>query len=344
MKKVLFSLLALAAMVGCSKSELTSRPDGSRDENVEIKVKSVARSIETRAPFEGEIAEANKLTARVLVSKTESDYTTPYHSGDMTFADNGTTYVGFDGENKAYYPADGSTLYLCGLYPADVSWTGITTEANYVFDGKTDLMAAAQQSSSKADVQGGTHPTLTFKHLLTKLVVEIVAENQAAIDTWGDVTEITLSAAAGANVFNKATVTLSDGTAPTATAFSQQAVNGLPFYTITDGAYGDTAFTAQTYTLTTPDPVAAAYSLVTPITATGTNDYKIKVTTKKGAEAALTNEVAIGLKKKDADAAFEGDTQGKAFTITLTFKATDIDAAAKVTAWEDGGSSDVEIQ
>lgn len=342
MKKVFLSLLALAAMVGCSKSELTSRPDN--DAPVEIKLCSEARSIETRAPFEGEIADDNNLTARILVSSKTDDYTTTYHSGDMTFADNGTTNVGFN-TTPAYYPADGSTIYLCGLYPADENWKSITTTADYTFDGKTDLMAAAQLSSTKTTAQGGTHPKMTFNHLLTKLVVKVVAADQAAIDSWGNVTGIVLSQAGGAKAYTKATVTLAAGTAATATAFSLTA-DSFPFYTMTGDVYNDTAFADQTLALTTL-AANAAYSLVAPITANAADaaNFKIKVSTKKGADAALTNEVPIKLMKKDqSDAAFEGDTQGMAFTITLTFKATAIEAAAEVTAWKDGGSSDVEIQ
>ena len=57
MKKLFFSLLAVAAMASCSKSELAERPniDGG---DVEILAKSTALSISTRAPFEGSTIDA----------------------------------------------------------------------------------------------------------------------------------------------------------------------------------------------------------------------------------------------------------------------------------------------
>lgn len=41
---------------------------------------------------------------------------------------------------------------------------------------------------------------------------------------------------------------------------------------------------------------------------------------------------------------FTGDTQGQAFEITLTFKATEIVATATVTDWVKGGNTEVPIQ
>ena len=74
MKKVFLSALAIAAMASCSKTELSNTPDGS----VEIKAKSTALSISTKSPYEGTISSGNPLTAQVLVSKTDGNYTSRY--------------------------------------------------------------------------------------------------------------------------------------------------------------------------------------------------------------------------------------------------------------------------
>lgn len=338
MKKLLVSLLAVAAMASCSKSETESAaaPETNSD-LVEILVKSTSRSIDTRAPFEGTISGDNQLTARVIASATSANYSTPYKDGKMTFADNGTTQVGFS--DKAYYPVDGSTLYLCGLYPAD-NWQNVTETAVYTFDGKTDIMAAAEVSSSKSEAQGGTYPTLAFKHLLTKLVIKAKAEDDAAIKAWGKITEITLKQAGSSLPYNMATVTLAGGTAAKG-AFSNTQ-EAFAFYTMTGETYNEDAFTGQAVDLTT-DGAKVAYSLVAPVTATGTGDFKLKIKTQRGMEAVQENEVTVGLQKTEGGA-FEGDTQGKSFEITLTFKATEIQAKATVAAWEEGGSASADIQ
>lgn len=75
MKKLFFSLLAVAAMASCSKSELAERPniDGG---DVEILAKSTALSISTRAPFEGSTIDAtHNLVAKVWATKSKGDYT-----------------------------------------------------------------------------------------------------------------------------------------------------------------------------------------------------------------------------------------------------------------------------
>ena len=333
MKKVFLSLLALAAMAGCSKNELSERPEGP----LEIKVKSTALEVSTKAPYDGTITSSNPFTPRVIVSKTTGNYTTLFHDGTMTFEDNGNTAKGFS--TPAYYPSDGATLYLCGLYPATNWAANQTTEASYTFDGKSDIMAAAEASSSKPQAQAGTFPALAFKHLLTKLVIKVAAENQAAIDAWGNVTDITLTKAATSEPYSKVTVTLADGTAATGTAFATTKAS-FPFYTMTGNTYNEDAFATQTLVLTTT-PTNAAYSLVAPITATGTADFTLLVKATQGATEGVT--VPVNLKGTDTNA-FSGDTQGKAFEVTLTFKATEIQAKATVAAWETGGTASEEIK
>ena len=347
MKKVFLSALAIAAMASCSKTELSNTPDGS----VEIKAKSTALSISTKSPYEGTISSGNPLTAQVLVSKTDGNYTLRYCDGEMTFSDDGTTEASF--ATPQYYPADGSVLYLCGLYPSDLGgWGTVTESASRTFDGKTDIMAAAQQQSSKSEAQTGTYPTMQFKHLLTKLVVKLVAEDDAAVTAWGNVTDISLVEVNGSQKpYSKVEVTLQDGTAVTGSAFSTT-VKNFSFYTMTENAYNAGALYKKyqqplterdILVLPSTSPANAAYSLVAPITATGTGDFKLKITTQKDAESPLVNEVAVDL-KDTSSSTFTGDTQGKAFEITLTFKATEIQAKASVKEWEKAGTATGEIK
>lgn len=334
MKKLFLPLLVVMSLASCSKSELSGRP-GSGDA-VEIKMKSNALTIETKAPFEGTIGSPESLTAKVLVSESSADYTTTYASGNITFTDNGTTEAGFT--PAAYYPVDNSTLYLCGLYPATDSWQNINTTTSFTFDGKDDIMVAAQQTSTKNEAQAGTYPVLGFKHLLTKLVVKVKAKENAAIAAWGNITDITLKQAGSQNPYNQVSVTLASGAAATGSAFSGNP-GTMAFYTITDETtYNDTPFTGQTLALT-EDFKAVAYSLVAPITASGTSDFVLEVKT-----ANETKTVAVNLKDTGGVDAFTGDTQGKAFEINLTFSATEIQAKATVEPWEDAGKAEEEIK
>lgn len=349
MKKLYVPVLALLTLASCSKSELANRPVVEND-MVEIMATSKALTIETRAPFEGQIASDNILTAVVLGSTTTADYTTRYCDGTITFADD-TNAKGFDTTPK-YYPVSDATVYFCALYPTALAdWKDIATTAKYTFDGKTDVMAAAEKEGKKSTAMAGTHPSFEFKHLLTKLIVKVKAHDEAAQNLWGDITGITLVKAMNGDVFDTAEVTLATGAAATGTAaFSNPAVDGMAFYRIDAAAYTDNAVDdADNKIALTTTAEEVAYSLVAPIIAD--NDAKhitLKVDTKLG-ETVTTKEVSFDLYKvkvNDTDEAlpFTGDTQGKAFEITLTFKATEIVATATVTDWVKGGNTEVEIQ
>ena len=350
MKKLYVPVLALLTLASCSKSELANRPVVEND-MVEIMATSKALTIETRAPFEGQIASDNTLTAVVLGSTSTGDYTetTPrYCDGEMTFTDDNTTAVSF--ATPQYYPVSDATIYLCALYPTALAdWKDIATTAKYTFDGKTDVMAAAEVNGKKSTAMAGTVPSFEFKHLLTKLVVKVKAENEAAQNVWGDITGITLVKAMNGDVFDTAEVTLATGAATTGTAFSNPATDGMAFYRIDAAAYTDNAVDdADNKIALTTTAEEVAYSLVAPITAeNGVKHFTLSVDTTLG-ETVTTKEVSFDLYKakvgEEDPAVFSGDTQGKAFEVTLTFKATEIVAKATVTDWVKGGNSEVEIQ
>lgn len=347
MKKLYVPVLALLTLASCSKSELANRPVVEND-MVEIMATSKALTIETRAPFEGSIASDNTLTAVVLGSTTSADYSTTYCDGEMTFTDDNITPVSF--ATSQYYPVSDAPIFLCALYPTALAdWKDIATTAKYTFDGKTDVMAAAEVSGKKSTAMAGTVPSFEFKHLLTKLIVKVKAEDEAAQNVWGDITGITLVKAMNGDVFDTAEVTLATGAAATGTAFSNAAADGMAFYRIDAAAYTDNAVDdADNKIALTTTAEEAAYSLVTPIIAeNGVKHFTLSVDTKLG-ETVTTKEVSFDLYKakvgEEDPAVFSGDTQGKAFEITLTFKATEIVATATVTDWVKGGNTEVPIQ
>lgn len=353
MKKLYVPVLALLTLASCSKSELANRPVVEND-MVEIMATSKALTIETRAPFEGSIASDNTLTAVVLGSTTTADYTTTYCYGEMTFTDDNTTAASF--ATPQYYPVNDDMVYLCALYPTSATgWQNIGQTATYKFDGKTDVMAAKEESNNKTGATGTTNPVVapkvpsfTFKHLLTKLVVKVKAEDAAAQKVWGNITAISLIKANNGDVFDTAEVTLATGAAATGTAFSNAAADGMAFYRIDAAtpAYTDNAVDATDNKIElTTDAVEAAYSLVAPIIAGNSADhFTLKVSTDLDGTPTV-KEVSLKLSTADeTPVVFTGDTQGQAFEITLTFKATEIVATATVTDWVKGGNTEVPIQ
>lgn len=336
MKKVFIVLIAVSALAACSKE-----PGGTADGRVEIKLASKTLTVSTKTPFDGTIGTRNPLLAFVPVTAdAEGDYTTPLDGshGYMNFTDSGTSAVGFvskDGSTPApkYYPADGSEVYLCGLFPHD-AWTEPTTTASATIDGKSDLMSTLQIATTKVDVQqGGTPETLEFKHLLTRLNIEMTADDAVALESWGDVTGLTLVKVGKDIPANSAAVTLSVGEA----SFSGEAPTQC--YTLSDATI--TADAPVSLSSDKQNP-AKAYVLCEPVDAENNDtDYTLSVTTTKN-----TTPYEIPLELVfDADFTEDkSDTAGQSFTVTLTFKATQIMAKAIVTPWEDAGTSTGVVQ
>lgn len=342
MRKFLFPLLAAAALVGCSKEDSGSGVP-QNDGPVEIKLASKAMTVTTRAPFEGDISSNNKLQALVPASTTSGDYSSPYPTDGshayMVFADQGTTAVGFvgsDGSTRApkYYPADGGNVYLCGLYPHD-KWGAPTTAASATIDGKTDLMYAKEVTTTKTDVQAdGTPKTLAFNHLLTKLDIVLLADSETAKTTWGKVTSLKLTKQGTDAPHNSVSVAFADGKATT----SGSAADGFDCYLNS----GDTPVSSQELKVVGSSTDAVAYVLCAPVNAsTGSDHYTLSVATENNSSAI---EVPLTL---NYDSNFDGDetsTAGQAFKVTLTFKSTQIEAKATVTAWKEAGTATGDIQ
>ncbi|MDE5691979.1 MAG: fimbrillin family protein, partial [Alistipes sp.] len=292
MKKLFFSLLAVAAMASCSKSELSERPVVRPEAgDVEILAKSNAKGITTRTPFENPISADNKLLAQVFVSLTSNDYSTLWNTEDdqIEFT-NSTDSIGFK-TTACYYPADSSTVYLCGFYPAtgwDKVIAGTTlTHQTYTIDGKTDVMTAKEVSGDKTKAQDKNEasPALTFEHLLTQLVVKVQAADSAAYKAWGKITDMYLTNAAGHNPNDggkgiKPLVRVVPGTGATDYRTKDDAyLTTLACYGIIDGdsttnvVFGkDETDAAAPVALPVPadeteEAVAVAYTLVTPVTA-----------------------------------------------------------------------------
>ena len=114
----------------------------------------------------------------------------------------------------------------------------------------------------------------------------------------------------------------------------------IPFYSWTGTTnYTDNSTLDVELSSTATD---IAYTLCAPITADGTDDFKVKITLDNG----NAYEVNVGLEKSQTagGGAFTENTAGYAFTIALDFKATIIEATATITDWNDGGTSNIIVE
>lgn len=326
--KIRFLTVAFAAamLASCSKDAGTDpAPVPGGPDAIRATAKSL--TIETnatpgsKAAYTGETADG--LKAAVYGSKTSGNYSSTYVAGTMTFKAGETQgdAVSFDtgATGSTSLPADKSSVFLTALYPSDAMWSGLGTTATLTFTGKEDIMASAQSEVAKG---GGSESgkaafaTFAFKHLLTRIDVTIQGEDESAVAAWGEVQSVKLTG----TFKNQVAVTLADGKAATASAFSGSA-SGWTFYTAEDGVPASQA-------LTTAEKTAYATTMTAPFTATGSEDLTLEVVTKTGSGAPVTSTVKVNVPTEGGT-----DTQGKAYSINLVFKKADISGVATVEGW-----------
>lgn len=169
MKKQMMMLLAIAAMVGCSKSEVVDNPNG--DGNTPIKLKT----------FVGKAVKAAETTTDNLTSFQMEAYTTtaayPGTDAPTNFISSAvTTPSSWTYTGPQYWPqslkvsffAYAPTTGVTYAAPAAAGWPSFTytvaeTEAN-----QADLIVA-QRTSQDATSNGGS-VALTFNHALSQIL------------------------------------------------------------------------------------------------------------------------------------------------------------------------------
>lgn len=169
MKKQMMMLLAIAAMVGCSKSEVVDNPNG--DGNTPIKLKT----------FVGKAVKAAETTTDNLTSFQMEAYTTtaayPGADAPTSFISSAvTTPSSWTYTGPQYWPqslkvsffAYAPTTGVTYAAPAAAGWPSFTytvaeTEAN-----QADLIVA-QRTSQEATSNGGS-VALTFNHALSQIL------------------------------------------------------------------------------------------------------------------------------------------------------------------------------
>ena len=241
MKKQMMMLLAIAAMVGCSKSEVVDNPNG--DGNTPIKLKT----------FVGKAVKAAETTTDNLTSFQMEAYTTtaayPGADAPTSFISSAvTTPSSWTYTGPQYWPqslkvsffAYAPTTGVTYAAPAAAGWPSFTytvaeTEAN-----QADLIVA-QRTSQEATSNGGS-VALTFNHALSQILFKAKC---ASADFTAVVKTIELS-----GIQNEGTYTFATSeTEGTAIEGSWSGVKGAEGYAyLTNG----TAAIAKT----TSDPIA----------------------------------------------------------------------------------------
>lgn len=335
-------LMAAAAIVSCTKTEIYDAPGAS---DVAIRLNSTHRVIQTgnsRAPFVDAISQANPLKARVISTETSGNYAAGFWAdGAMTFMGGASSSYDLPltgGNDKALFPsADGNkALYLAGLYPT-AGWdlAGTPTVASATITGSKDLMAAAEVQTTANKVKATEFSTLTFQHLLTKVEVNARAVTSAAAGQWGKVKNIEIVKVKGAEPASAISVDMQSGS-PVANT-SGTAV--MPFFVMSKtgdkATYTDTKLSADNAVTLTEGGSPVAYSIIAPFASGTDNDLEFLVYTE-GKPTPDTVKVKLPT---------VAHTAGHAFSITFTFTANTnvIQALATVVEWNEWANIDAPV-
>lgn len=334
MKNLVFSMLAMAAMVSCtSESDPISEITGDK---VEIKL-NAGFGVETKAPVtSSETGILDKALEGIQIVKTvdiESspawgDVTTVASTAKITTANlaSGTLTFG----TPLYYNAD-KTLnsYLIGYYPAcDADYPSNTNKGKlqWTITGKEDILFASEVSGNK-DTE---IPSITFNHELLQLQFKFKAENQNDIDAWGSISEIVVKTEDASTSTLKNLHSVLTYVLPNTPTWSNDETE-LKVFKVDGSDYKNNPIDNSTNSVTlTTSETLGGYIMVEPLTAA--TDYTLIIKTSKNTAGV---EVPITLGGAPA--------KGNAYEVTLTFKATTISANATITSWEQvpGGSGEV---
>lgn len=206
MKKILFPVLALALVVGCSKNDAGN---STNDGPVEIKI--AGSVVSPKSIVNPGVA----FTANYIVSATAQTYGSVAIGADVAATTGAITF-----NPLQYYPQDNTPVYLIGYAPVAAVTDGVVS---YTLTGDEDIMVTQELSGTKTTQIADK---FLFDHLLSQIQFKIGAE--AGFTGAGDITSVTVK-----DVKTDATLTL-NGATPALT-FDATVAN-LPTVGITSAA------------------------------------------------------------------------------------------------------------
>jgi hypothetical protein len=196
MKKSMIMMLALSALLGCSKMELIQGVDTDSHPvaKAPVKLTGIIDVMNTRAAVGGtKPSQALSVDIYRANATSASTFGSDYLPGviDATFQTDGNiTFT-----QPQYYLPDGKSSRFIAVYPkttAPGQYVYANKTIEYAIDGDKDIMASTTVEGSKTSPVSATS-SMVFSHLLTQIKVQVVADNQGIADAWGNVTGITVN-------------------------------------------------------------------------------------------------------------------------------------------------------
>lgn len=307
MKKLMISMLAMAAMVSCTNEiENPDQPQVNQNEPVEIQMNAGIYNVQTKTvgAIDGLPTEGNTITDIVFLRNDGT--TADWSSADLkqikaTIASNGT--VTFT-EGKQYYPTkESETAYLIGFHPIGTIQSitaGSISFKSSELDGQKDIMYAPVTSGTKKSAEA-LKPA--FAHKLSQLQFTFIKDASFISDA-------TVAKIVVKGTHLPTSMNINDGAITYATSTSDI-----------------TAFTDKTYAITADNKVHCGSIVM------------IEAVSAESAELTLTLDITLsdGTEIKNVNIeTLKKPEIGKAHNIDLTFKQAEVSATASIAKWETG--------
>ena len=270
---------------------------------------NVTTLIDNASPTGGTRAASDILNSAFESGDQFNLYIVDNQSTSSKIADNVATNTGTNVSTGKYYPANGHTVNIYGIYPSSVKYT--TTSHTVQADQSTknnykasDLMLASKTNCARQD---GAH-TLTFTHQLSKIIVQIKRDASLASTETATVTlnNVKLGATIANGAFsavsgNASTVSMGQVTLSSTDSYQTLAAIIPPQSVPASGTAATSLITVTlgsggSYTYSTTAGTAASFAKSNAYTYTITVGLKgIKVTTSiTNWTAPAANTTAIG--------------------------------------------------
>lgn len=284
MKKLVLITLAAMAMASCSQGE----DEGLNNDPMKIHF-GAGINVTTKAAIEP----GAKVDGIQILRGTDGDTPAFNVVSSVTTTGNLATTGILTVNDEQHFAANKADANFMAFYPAGTFSAG---KVAYTIDGDMDIMAADKATATFTDPTA----TFAFQHKLARVKLIVKANDQGAVDVYGNLTVATI------NVPTALDLTIDADGATTIAANATPANTDLSF---------------GTATLSTEGGAAAKELMILP-----TAPAKIKL---QFANEAAMKEYAITNLVLEA---------GKITTITATVNAKDVSFTSTIAKWENGGT------
>ena len=195
--KIISACAVLVALASCSNDHVISQP-GAEDTPIRIQANVGAVTTKAASDIQGSQFQAGEIIGIFLKEHLTTGQTkvTDY-SNPITGTVNSTDQSKIDLGSTQYFPSNGRSVDCLAIYPKqfnsldiDDNTHSFSVQEDQSSDDKykaSDLMYAYKENTTK-----GNPIELTFKHLLSKIIVEVVADgsvnqnvlNHVYVDLW----------------------------------------------------------------------------------------------------------------------------------------------------------------